>query len=93
MQAHKQARILNGDPNYADSWHDIAGYATLVEQELAGTPVSPTLAAPTGVATPNVPVTPGVQPPVAPQPAPEAKPMAAPLPADATKPTVKPLSL
>ena len=35
MIAHKVGRILNGDPNYADSWHDIAGYATLVEQELA----------------------------------------------------------
>ena len=32
MIAHKIARILNGDPNYADSWHDIAGYATLAEQ-------------------------------------------------------------
>lgn len=28
---HKIARILNGDPEYADSWHDIAGYATLAE--------------------------------------------------------------
>lgn len=34
MIAHKIGRILNGDPNYADSWHDIAGYATLVEDEL-----------------------------------------------------------
>jgi len=34
MNAHKIARILNGDPNYADSWHDIAGYATLVEQRV-----------------------------------------------------------
>lgn len=34
MIAHKIGRILNGDPNYADNWHDIAGYATLVEQEL-----------------------------------------------------------
>ena len=30
----KIARILNGDPNHADNWHDIAGYATLAEQEL-----------------------------------------------------------
>ena len=36
MIAHKIGRILNGDPNYADSWHDIAGYATLVEKELNG---------------------------------------------------------
>lgn len=34
MIMHKIARILNGDPNYMDSWHDIAGYATLVEQRL-----------------------------------------------------------
>lgn len=34
MNAHKIGRILNGDPNYADSWHDIAGYAKLVEDEL-----------------------------------------------------------
>ena len=35
MIVGKIARILNGDPNYADSWHDIAGYATLVEKELS----------------------------------------------------------
>ncbi len=34
MIAHKIWRIINGDPDYADSWHDIAGYATLVEREL-----------------------------------------------------------
>lgn len=34
MIAHKIGRVLNGDPNYADSWHDIAGYAKLVEDEL-----------------------------------------------------------
>lgn len=34
MICHKLARILNGDPNYIDTWHDIAGYATLVEQYL-----------------------------------------------------------
>lgn len=32
--AQKVARIINGDPDYVDSWHDIAGYATLIEQEL-----------------------------------------------------------
>lgn len=31
MIVHKIARIINGDPNHIDSWHDIAGYATLVE--------------------------------------------------------------
>ena len=34
MMAHKMARILNGDPDYIDSWHDIIGYARLVEQRL-----------------------------------------------------------
>jgi len=34
MVAHKIARILNGDPNYADNWVDIAGYATLVANRL-----------------------------------------------------------
>lgn len=32
--ADKIARILNGDPNYADNWHDIQGYARLVEERL-----------------------------------------------------------
>jgi len=36
MIQHKVARILNGDPNYSDSWHDIAGYASLVDDELEG---------------------------------------------------------
>lgn len=34
MIAHKIGRILNGSPTYIDSWHDIIGYATLVEQEI-----------------------------------------------------------
>lgn len=34
MLAHKVGRILNGDPNYADSWTDIIGYARLVEKRL-----------------------------------------------------------
>jgi hypothetical protein len=33
---HKVARILNGDPDYADSWRDIIGYARLVEKRLTG---------------------------------------------------------
>ena len=36
MIASKMGRILNGDPNYADSWIDIAGYAKLVADELQG---------------------------------------------------------
>jgi len=35
MIAHKIGRILNGDPNYHDSWHDIVGYAKLVADRLA----------------------------------------------------------
>ena len=34
MIAHKIARILNGDPNYHDSWHDIVGYAKLAADEI-----------------------------------------------------------
>lgn len=34
MIQHKIARILNGDPTYADNWIDIAGYATLVANRL-----------------------------------------------------------
>ena len=36
MIFHKIGRIVCGDPNYADSWHDIAGYAKLVEDRLNG---------------------------------------------------------
>ena len=36
MVAHKVARILNGDPNYVDSWVDIAGYSKLVADRLEG---------------------------------------------------------
>ena len=32
--ADKIARMLNGDPNYIDNWHDIIGYAKLVEDRL-----------------------------------------------------------
>lgn len=34
MMANKLGRILSGDPYYDDSWHDIAGYATLVVKQL-----------------------------------------------------------
>lgn len=49
--ADKIARILSGDPNYRDNWHDIQGYAKLAEDrcidddprqesmEFAGVPV------------------------------------------------------
>jgi len=34
MVAHKLGRIVNGDPNYVDSWTDIIGYTRLVEKRL-----------------------------------------------------------
>jgi hypothetical protein len=34
MAAAKFARILSGDWTHVDHWHDIAGYAQLVEKEL-----------------------------------------------------------
>lgn len=36
MICHKIGRIINGDPDYADSWIDIAGYAKLVADRLEG---------------------------------------------------------
>lgn len=36
MICHKIGRIVNGDPDYDDSWIDIAGYAQLVADELRG---------------------------------------------------------
>lgn len=35
MIAHEIGRVLNGDPEYVDSWHDIAGYAQLVEEAVS----------------------------------------------------------
>jgi hypothetical protein len=34
MIAHKVGRIINGDPEYHDSWHDIVGYTKLVADSL-----------------------------------------------------------
>jgi len=36
MNANKIGRILNGDPNFHDSWHDIVGYTKLVADRLEG---------------------------------------------------------
>jgi hypothetical protein len=36
MICHKIGRIVNGDPDYVDSWQDIAGYAQLVADRLEG---------------------------------------------------------
>lgn len=40
MVAHKIGRILNGDPEYHDSWHDIEGYVRLVSDRLTERQVS-----------------------------------------------------
>ena len=32
----KISRLLNGNSSHADTWHDIAGYAKLIEDELTG---------------------------------------------------------
>ena len=34
MIAHKLGRIVNGAPEYKDSWTDIIGYTRLVEETL-----------------------------------------------------------
>ena len=34
MLAHKIGRILNGDPEYHDSWYDMIGYTKLVTDTL-----------------------------------------------------------
>lgn len=34
MDAHKIGRILNGDPEFHDSWHDCVGYTKLVADTL-----------------------------------------------------------
>lgn len=39
--ADKIARILSGDPNYDDNWHDIQGYAKLAEDRLVDKPKGP----------------------------------------------------
>ena len=35
--ASKIGRMLSGNLNYIDNWHDIAGYATLIENRLKQT--------------------------------------------------------
>lgn len=36
--ADKIARVLNGDPNYRDNWHDMQGYAKLAEDRCSVVP-------------------------------------------------------
>lgn len=33
MIANKLSRLLNGNPNHVDSWHDLSGYASLAEKD------------------------------------------------------------
>jgi hypothetical protein len=76
MVAHKMGRILNGDPNYPDSWHDMAGYPKLVDDRLTNGS-TPGLEAPS-----SVPATDTFRPvssPIPASPAPAA-PAPAPLP-------------
>lgn len=40
MICHKVARIINGDPDYIDSWQDIVGYAQLVVDRLSADAVA-----------------------------------------------------
>lgn len=68
MILHKISRIVYGDPNYSDSWHDIGGYSRLVEQALEYSP---------GATPPTPPTTP---PRAVPPPAPAAAIPATPTP-------------
>lgn len=36
MILHKIGRIVNGNAKHVDSWHDISGYAQLIENSLTG---------------------------------------------------------
>ena len=38
MIAHKIGRVLAGNPNHADHWDDIAGYARLISLQINGSP-------------------------------------------------------
>lgn len=37
MFAHKIGRVLSGNPDLIDAWRDIAGYSTLVANQLSNT--------------------------------------------------------
>lgn len=56
MITYKIARILNGDPDYRDSWLDIVGYATLVEQSLMSPTFNPPVQLTIDLDDPNVSV-------------------------------------
>lgn len=43
---NKIARACTGDPNYDDNWHDIIGYAKLVEDRIIAANTEPTQSSP-----------------------------------------------
>lgn len=61
MILHKVARILAGDPNHADHWDDIAGYATLVSERLDANMASQKLGLPTTDAKSARPFSPSLE--------------------------------
>ena len=64
MIAHKIARVIVGNPNHADHWDDIAGYARLVSQRLAPPDAPQSLTpAPEAPAAPEAPEAPDDMPP------------------------------
>jgi hypothetical protein len=86
MILHKIGRILNGDPTYADSWHDIAGYAKLVEDHLSFSEGVQAVAPEVVVERPLV--SPTQAPPVVTQPPPAVQAPASP-PTPGPQPAVK----
>jgi hypothetical protein len=39
--SQKIARILHGDPNFSDHWHDISGYAAIIDKKLVAVNTRP----------------------------------------------------
>ena len=54
MVCMKMARILNGDPDYVDSWMDISGYAVLVVNRLEADAEHPVEALPFAGVSPKL---------------------------------------
>lgn len=64
--ADKIARMLSGDPNYRDNWHDIVGYAKLVDDRMAAEEFKPPAPAPIPgyIPQPQMPVAPAPSMPI-----------------------------
>ena len=41
MIVEKMGRILYGDPHFADHWHDISGYAKLIDDAISNGTIKP----------------------------------------------------